>query len=79
MLEYQHILVRCPRDPWQQRVITLQYLRKDSKVIYSPCNGCEYLNGDPACAECLSLINQYILRDISKPVDFSSHPFIQQP
>lgn len=74
----QTIRVKCSREPWKVRSVTLAYAKIDGKVVYRPCGGCEFANGLPACRECMDSIDRVILRDLAEPVNFTGDIFVQE-
>lgn len=56
--------VRCPRDfgAIYSMTIRLAHL-EDGSYLPSPCNGCENLNGLPACSYCVEALFKMSLKD----------------
>lgn len=56
--------VQCPRDIGEVYSMTIRLARlKDGSYLPSPCNGCDNLNGLPACAFCIKNLFKMSLKD----------------
>jgi hypothetical protein len=55
--------VNCPRDQWKQYDMQMKFVLNNGQPFPLPCNGCDWLDGSPACEKCTAAITTMFFRN----------------
>ena len=64
--EFIKFKVICPNDNYHEYDMKITAIKlEDGSLLPSPCNGCDFLNGDSICNYCRKAITSYFIKNIN--------------
>nr|DAS96024.1 MAG TPA: Protein of unknown function (DUF1289) [Caudoviricetes sp.] len=63
-LQFRNFDVYCNANPSTIQHMQVRFIiTEEGRPFYSPCNGCELMNGSTICKQCLISINEMLFYD----------------
>ncbi len=77
-MDFVKVQIPCHRDFGRKRVTTLRYSRlPDQSIVFGPFNGCEFMDGSPACTRCLTEGQQFLQNARDMDTIATRYPFAE--
>ena len=62
-MEHLQFIVNCPRDYGRRYKMEIIFSEINGRPFPFPCNGCDWMNGDPACLQCVTNLDSMFRRN----------------